>query len=856
MYKNSFLILWCTVFVLISSCSSRETQNDAESVKARQAALTRKASELYHAGRFRESEDLHRQLGAMLGEMLESDDLAVAQNLNDLAIVIQRQGHFDEAEALHRRAITIREKALGPDDPNVARSLSELAVVLLARRRPNEAEMLSRRALTILEKALGPDDSDVAIVLLSLGNSLSSQLRYAEAEVVVRRALSIWEKALGRDDVHAGCFIVLANVLQGQGRYAEAEQYLWQALALQEKSQDVNQPDIAVTLANLGLAMLSQDRLVEAEKMYSRARSINEALFGSESPIVASLLHDLALVYAKTGRYEEALSLSGKSLHILNTTGEFVDFENKIHLFTRIAWDLNLLRPTQSELLMEKSFSVIQLAVARQIEAVIAEVAARFAAGNDALAVAVRSRQDLVRQRAEIDQKLLTSYGIDGRREEHDHLLGELQAATDQLTQADTVLAERYPAYAELTHPQPTSIDDVSALLAPDEALLVYRCNLEQTYLWIVLPERSEWHLLDIEADDLASRITRLRSALDPGEGGGIGRPFPVAEAVALRRLLLPHETTALAGVRHLYIVPDGALRSLPFTVLPERGGELESVDWLVERYAITTLPAVSSLVALRRPTRGGEGNAPFAGIGDPSLDGNGTARGIVPSDLLGTRELADPAKLRALPALPGTGRELERLAVELGASLESIYLGDDATETKVKAGVLTDARVVAFATHAAVAGDLPGLAEPALILTPPTTATDLDDGLLTASEAAQLKLNADLVILSACNTAAPDGTPGAVGLSGLAKAFFYAGARALLVSNWEVYDEAAPALTTGMIEALTKEPQIGLAEALRRSELAMIHGGHPHPAEWAPFVVVGEGGAGRGIMPLVVGSQ
>jgi CHAT domain-containing protein len=137
------------------------------------------------------------------------------------------------------------------------------------------------------------------------------------------------------------------------------------------------------------------------------------------------------------------------------------------------------------------------------------------------------------------------------------------------------------------------------------------------------------------------------------------------------------------------------------------------------------------------------------------------------------------------------------------------------------------------------------------LVLTPPAEATELDDGLLTASEAAQLELDAELVLLSGCNTAAPDGTPGAVGLSGLAKAFFYAGTRALLVSHWAVYDQAAQALTTGMIEAVTAEPGIGLAEGLRRAQLAMIRGGRAHPAEWAPFVVVGEGGANRGVTPF-----
>ncbi|OQA30299.1 MAG: CHAT domain protein [Betaproteobacteria bacterium ADurb.Bin341] len=143
------------------------------------------------------------------------------------------------------------------------------------------------------------------------------------------------------------------------------------------------------------------------------------------------------------------------------------------------------------------------------------------------------------------------------------------------------------------------------------------------------------------------------------------------------------------------------------------------------------------------------------------------------------------------------------------------------------------------------MAGDFRGLAEPALVLTPPATASELDDGLLTAGEIADLRLNADWVILSACNTAAPDGTPGAEGLSGLARAFFYAGARSLLVSHWAVGSESTVALTTKMFEETARG--VSKAEALRRSMLALMKTrGSPeyaHPALWAPFVVVGEGG-------------
>jgi len=152
------------------------------------------------------------------------------------------------------------------------------------------------------------------------------------------------------------------------------------------------------------------------------------------------------------------------------------------------------------------------------------------------------------------------------------------------------------------------------------------------------------------------------------------------------------------------------------------------------------------------------------------------------------------------------------------------------------------------------VAGDLPALSEPALALSPPATPTAEDNGLLTATVVSQLKLNADWVVLSACNTAAPDGGQGADGLSGLAKAFFYAGARSLLVSHWPVDSTSTVKLTTGAFRELEKDRSLGRAEALRRSMIAMIDQApadpatayQAHPMFWAPFIVVGEGGSGH----------
>jgi hypothetical protein len=217
---------------------------------------------------------------------------------------------------------------------------------------------------------------------------------------------------------------------------------------------------------------------------------------------------------------------------------------------------------------------------------------------------------------------------------------------------------------------------------------------------------------------------------------------------------------------------------------------------------------------------------------------------------------MADVVQIRMQAPLPETADELCAVARDLGASGDDIRLGSHATETEVKqlsqAGELSKYRIIHFATHGALAGQVSGDSEPGLLLTPPEKGTETDDGYLSASEIAALKLDADWVILSACNTAA-GGADGAEALSGLARAFFYAGARALLVSHWSVYSGATVKLITGAVSTMSANKGIGRAEAMRRSMLALIDKGAPdeaHPTFWAPFVVVGEGGVT--LMPAV----
>lgn len=302
-------------------------------------------------------------------------------------------------------------------------------------------------------------------------------------------------------------------------------------------------------------------------------------------------------------------------------------------------------------------------------------------------------------------------------------------------------------------------------------------------------------------------------------------------------------------------MVADGPLQALPLGVLPLSLPATEPaspadyrsarVEWLALGPSILYLPGIRSLETRGRGQLASKAPERFFGVGDPQLAGNpGSIRSVDVSAALSRRSLADPDALRRLPALPETAQEIRALSAAFGAGPKDILLGGQATEAVLRQQRLDAYRIIAFATHGLVAGDLDGLAEPGLVLTPPAASSPEDDGILTMSEIAQFRLDAELVILSACNTASSDGRAGASGLSGLARAFLSSGARSLIVTHWAIPSGPTVALMTKSARDMAAAPQRGWDVALRSAvrELIALEGPaeYAHPANWGAFVVFG----------------
>jgi CHAT domain-containing protein len=530
--------------------------------------------------------------------------------------------------------------------------------------------------------------------------------------------------------------------------------------------------------------------------------------------------------------------------------------------------------PEQYAQLREEGFSAAQGMIVSSAADALSNVGLRFSSGSGRLSELVRKGADLAGQIGALERHLDKAMDDKGPDAEsaRTRLRADLKQKQDERAALDRQLDEEFPAYAELTHPKPLSSQAVQAILNPNEAVLVIVSGSQATYIFAITKDKFDWARSSLNADAIAVAVATLRGGLD-NDGTG-GARFDRATAFKLYNELIKPLEPLFQDKKVIFTLTTGALQTLPLHVLVTDAPQGDDADpaaikathWLIDRYALTSLPAVSSLQTLRctnlrdsaqrhpgclasgrierhaLPT----GNLLFTGVGDPVLSGK--PRSTFRAGNLAEYshgEIADVEALRGLPRLPGTATELNALKGHFRGDRTKLFMAADATETQVKtAPEIGQAKVLAFATHALVAGQTGKIGEPGLVLTPPPKGqgTDADDGLLSASEVARLSLSADFVILSACNTASNDKNSSADGLSGLARAFFYAGARAMLVSNWSVSDEATPVLMSLTFDNIEKDSSQGRAVAFQKAIVAMKGTTRwTEPRHWAAFVLVGD---------------
>ncbi|MCA9557465.1 MAG: CHAT domain-containing protein, partial [Myxococcales bacterium] len=770
-----------------------------------------------------EAEAFARRLLDERDALKPAGDDNTVKALSLLAETLRLQMALAEAERIQRRLVALCETLYGPNNKRTLEERSRLAATLNNLGRSDEAIDIQFDTHDRLLHQQGPKGADRLDAAFALASILAGAGRQTEARRLYEEVLASSDP-VRRPVEHAQLLNALALSYQRTGDFARAEPLGREALRL--AASDPNQPAVAATIgATLGMTLAALGEDAEADRLLAQSGDRLRTLFGADNYLANVDAAGRAAIALRSGRPADALTFARLALQAdrtaLRAAASQADatraWWNDLAggsggMLARAAFDLSRRDPAQEPALFAEAFAAVQMAQGAAAEA-MRRSAARVSTADEALSADVRQWEETIAARLSLDRSTASnpdaSMARTARRADLDRAIGRLE----------TRIATRSPGFFNLVLPAPVDAAAARVLLHPGEALILLRPGGTNRpgLVFALTRDGQAWASLPWTRPDLAAEIATLRRGLETpaltrgamsASGTKRAPGFDRQRAFALYRSLFgdPQIATLLANKPDWIVIPDGPFLSLPLAALvtePPTGADtdadaLRATAWLGTARALSVLPSLASLRQLRR-----NGHRPatdqlrvFA-LGDPAFSGS-----------LGSDEAprGTTALLAALPRLPGTWREAQGLAARFGAPPGNLLLGPGATETALARasteGRLAKAEVVLIATHGLLARPSEGLTEPALALSPPAgparlidplrpgqthalalaEGARLDDGLLTASEAARLSFRG-LVILSACDTAA-SGRADAEGLSGLARAFFFAGAEALVVSH------------------------------------------------------------------------
>lgn len=837
------------------------------------------------------------ELAVAFAELLEDPfDPRRAEALRVRAAAQSGLGHHAAARETLLRGATLLERSNAPGALHLV--YEDLAInawrrgeAALADDLYAEASRLYRRAIDAGGPSLAPIDAAIlktnrALVAIDRGKAAAALELLAAAHVHFEDARQ--HKPLKWNDKREAARIeaTAGLALTTLGRTQDALAAIERAIAIARDALPHDHPDLALVLANAADLLFVLERPAQALEFLREAVSINASALPDTLPQRVEIERKLALAHLVDGRTDNAAGVlkrvteARKAPAYRETLGEAVaDFELYAH--TALA------RGDPGA-----AIEALQWTEVTSSAEALAQMKARLALEDKGQALLLRRRQDLVEAHRRAESELLAAFARGESAQRRGEIASELEGIQADLERVETSLKVAGLDVSGLATVEPLALAEIQRLLRPDEALLMFLLpgldperidgvNGSTNRVIAVTRDRVSLGVVpEVSRRQLRRRIARFRCAMavsDPGcgpardetRGAIVGMEaqeplgFDTAAAHGLWRDLFGGIQSVIGGKDHLILVPPADLLDLPFAALvtsADTPQTLAGVDWLIRRHALSVLPSVGALKTLRQQRRDTR-LTPFLGVGDPAIGTGGeidctalaslqvraaspTAAVIEPQE--NGLALADVDAIAALPRLPDAACEVKAIAQTLGEP-SRILLGEAASERAIKtmnaAGELRRYEILVFATHGLVAGEA-GAAAPGLVLSPPAEASLFDDGLLTSAEIATLRLDAGLVVLSACNTAAGE-RGDADGFSGLTRAFFHAGARALLVTHWAVFSDAAVTVSTDTLARLKEDPSLHDAEALREAMLSILDTpAQPerrlHPSYWAAFTVVG----------------
>ena len=638
---------------------------------------------------------------------------------------------------------------------------------------------------------------------------------------------------------------------------------------IDSETERVGRPVKNTQAAMRGLVYLKTGKQDRALKLMQGNLRWTEENFGPEHYFTAISRGMLAASLSRTGNNEQARLEFDHALKGMTApeslTGDFVEnaIQQKIKHFILQSY-LQLLAQTAAKEPKDAEiiFQVADQLNTSKVQQALAEAAVRSGVTIPGLSDIIRKEQDAKNEIASLTNYLSGQIGEDEKKRNPqvvEQMRYRLREIEGQRKEYKAQIQKSYPEYFQLIQPKSPSIQDIAKQLQADELFISIIPMDEKTYVWAIDAQANvNFQSANLSQAELKTLVTKVRSTLDVAGLGPRAPAFDVASGFKIYKEIFMPFDAQIKGKSHLIIATSGVLAQLPFAVLP-RQENANQVAWLLRDVAISHVPTANGWLSLKRLGKQAPATQALLAWGDPAFDPNDEQVASVAASTVRSvavartgeheRNIMDAATYVAyskIPKLPETRDEVKELATILSADAKSdLILGHDATRASVlkqsASGNLARKQVVVFATHGLLAGDLPNLNQPALAMA--STKDPNESPLLTLEDVLGLKLNADWVVLSACNTAGADGRAEEA-MSGLARGFFYAGSRSLLVTHWSVESESAMMLTTHTFAAYKKNPQMRRAQALRQAMLETMQVPRfSHPAYWAPYALVGEGG-------------
>jgi CHAT domain-containing protein/tetratricopeptide (TPR) repeat protein len=754
-------------------------------------------------------------------EKLAPNSLQVAGTLNSLGNVARDRGDLARAEQYYQQALAIYEK-LAPNSLEVAGMLNNLGNVARDRGDLARAEQLYQQALAIREK-LAPNSLEVASTLHNLGVVASDRGDLARAEQYYQQALAIYEKLAPNSLDVADTLNNLGNVASDRGDLARAEQLYQQALAIREKLAP-NSLQVATTLNNLGNVASDRGDLARAEQLYQQALAIYEKL-APNSLDVASTLQNLANLARQQKNYPQAQQYLARVLAIYETQRAAIPDPETKTAFAETYFNAYTL---QAQLALDQQQpQQAALALERSRARTLAEL--MFTRALPVPTNAPQALKDLIAQQEQLQRDLLLLARQQRQTDPDDQdALQRLQAQARQLAdrqrQLDQQLRQQFPAYADLLNPQPPDLKQLQAALDANTVLLYHAFANDELLIVAVSRQAVRGYRVKVDPRTLENDLAAFRKlvAKPPLERTASERRKLPALGQRLYATLIKPAEPSLKNATTVLLCPEGALNQLPWGALIVAVDKQGRPTYWVERVAIgLTLSAGVYLQA--KAVRPAERGVAIAAVSQ--------YRRLEVAQAPKTAQLVRRSG-RALGDLPAVKQEVAQVRRLLGKQGVVAVLEAEATPERARQ-LAQNARVVHFACHAR-ADDVDPLGS-GLLLSPAGS----DAGLLTAAEVvSRWRLRADVVMLSACETAV-----GQVrryeGMYGLARAFLFAGSRSVGASLWRVGDVS----TAQLMGAFYREyvAGVGKAEALRRAQVALLRDKqYADPYYWSCFVLMG----------------